>query len=67
MKDYVIASVSEAIQTTTLDCFAGMFFFLGMFFIPFPRNDGFFHGYLSHAKRDMEVKWKIKSLLSRNP
>ena len=36
MKDYVIASVSEAIQITTLDCFAGMFF------IPFARNDGFF-------------------------
>ena len=33
----------EAIQITTLDCFAGMFF------IPFARNDGFFYGYLSRA------------------
>ena len=51
MEDYVIARNAvtrhckqwRAIQTTTLDCFAGMFF------IPFARNGGFFHGYLSRA------------------
>ena len=30
----------------TLDCFANA------------RNDGFFHGYLSHAKREMLVSMK---------
>ena len=60
MKDYVIASVSEAIQITTMDCFAGMFF------IPFARNDGFFHSYMSHAKRDMEVSMPDISLLDQS-
>ena len=57
MKDYVIASKRnkkhscEAIQGRSLDCAS----LLAMACHCVPRNDGFIHSYLSHAKRDMEV------------